>query len=47
MSESKKLVITLAKTPSNDLSAVAFTIANAALSKGMGVGIFLTSDGVE
>jgi predicted peroxiredoxin len=47
MSETKKLVITLAENSNNDLSTVAFTIANAALSKGMNVGMFLASDGVE
>lgn len=47
MSESKKLVITLAVNGNNDISTVAFTVANAAISKGMQVGVFLTSDAVE
>lgn len=47
MSEKQKLVITLTVSPSNDASTVAFTVANAALSKGMEVGVFLASDGVE
>jgi predicted peroxiredoxin len=47
MSNSKKLVITLTTNSKDDLSTVAFTIANASLSKGMEVGVFLVSDGVE
>lgn len=47
MSNSNKLVILLSKNANNDVSTVAFTIANAALNKGMDVGVFLTSDGVE
>ncbi len=49
MSESapKKLVLLLAHNANDDKSTVAFTIANAALSSGMEVAIFLTSDGVE
>lgn len=47
MSDSKKLVVTVAHGTNNDKSSVAFTIANAALSTGMEVAIFLTSDGVE
>lgn len=47
MSNTKKLVLTLAVNAKNDVSTVAFTVANAALSKGMEVGIFLSSDGVE
>ncbi len=43
----QKLVIVLTKGTNNDVSSVAFTIANAALGKGMDVGIFLTSDGVD
>ncbi|MEM9326293.1 MAG: DsrE family protein [Bacteroidota bacterium] len=43
----QKLVILLTKGTNNDVSSVAFTIANAALGKGMEVGIFLTSDGVD
>lgn len=48
MTESKKkLVILLAHNANDDKSTVAFTIANAALSKEMDVAIFLTSDAVE
>ncbi len=43
----KKLVLMLAHNANDDRSTVAFTIANVALSSGMEVGIFLTSDGVE
>lgn len=48
MSEAKKkLVILLAHNANDDKSTVAFTIANASLSTGMEVAVFLTSDGVE
>mgnify|MGYP000330190494 CR=1 FL=1 len=47
MSNTKKLIVTLSANAKNDVSTVAFTVANAALSKGMEVGIFLSSDGVE
>lgn len=47
MSNSKKLIVTLSDNAKDDVSTVAFTVANAALSKGMDVGVFLTSDGVE
>ncbi|MEM1328904.1 MAG: DsrE family protein, partial [Bacteroidota bacterium] len=47
MSNSKKLVLTLSVNSNNDVSTVAFTVANAAISKGYEVGMFLTSDGVE
>jgi len=43
----QKLVIVLTKGNNNDVSSVAFAIANAALGKGMEVGIFLTSEGVD
>ncbi len=43
----KKLVVLLAHNANDDKSTVAFTIANAALSTGMEVAVFLTSDGVE
>jgi predicted peroxiredoxin len=43
----KKLVVTLGHGGNDDKSSVAFTIANAALSTGMEVAVFLTSDGVE
>lgn len=42
-----KLVILLAHGGNDDKSSVAFTIANAALSTGLQVAVFLTSDGVE
>ena len=49
MSERKtnKLVVVLGENSNDDKSSVAFTIANAALSTGMEVAVFLTSDGVE
>ena len=47
MSNTKKLIVTLSANAKNDVSTVALTVANAALSKGMEVGIFLSSDGVE
>lgn len=47
MSNSKKLVITLSVNTNDDVSSVAYTVANAALSKGFEVGIFMTSDAVE
>ena len=47
MSEQNKLVVVLASNANDDRSSVGFTIANAALSKGMQVAVFLTSDGVE
>ena len=43
----KKMVLMLASSANDDKSTVAFTIANAALSSGMEVAIFLASDGVE
>jgi predicted peroxiredoxin len=43
----KKLVIVLGHGGNDDKSSVAFTIANAALSNGCQVAVFLTSDGVE
>lgn len=47
MSEKKKLVVVVASNANDDKSSVGFTIANAALSTGMEVAVFLTSDGVE
>lgn len=47
MNEPKKLVVVLGANANDDKSSVAFTIANAALSTGMQVAVFLTSDGVE
>ena len=43
----KRLVVNLTTQPGNDRSSVAFTVANAALSQGFEVAIFLSSDGVE
>lgn len=47
MSKSKKLIVTLSENSNNDVSTVAFTVANSAITKGLDVGIFLTSDAVE
>lgn len=47
MGDGKKLVVVLGENANDDKSSVAFTIANAALSTGMQVAVFLTSDGVE
>ena len=47
MSNTKRLVVTLSVNSNDDVSTVAFTVANAAISKGFEVGIFLTSDAVE
>ena len=47
MSDKKKLVVVLAHNANDDKPSVGFTIANAALSGGMEVAVFLTSDGVE
>lgn len=43
----KKLVVIISSNPNNDKATVGFTIANAALSTGMHVAVFLTSDGVD
>ena len=43
----QKLVITLTHGAGDDKSTVAFTVANAALSKGQEVAVFLSSDAVE
>ena len=45
--DSNKLVLIIGHNANDDKSTVGFTIANAALSAGTDVGIFLTSDGVE
>ena len=47
MQDPKKLVVMLAHNSNDDRSSVAFTIANVALSSGMEVAVFLSSDGVE
>lgn len=47
MADVNKLVIFATRNANDDKASVAFTIANAARSKGMDVGVFLTSDGVE
>jgi predicted peroxiredoxin len=41
-----KLVVTISHGSNHDLSSVGWTIANAALSGGHQVAVFLTSDGV-
>ncbi|MEL6184030.1 MAG: DsrE family protein [Myxococcota bacterium] len=41
------MVLIISHNANDDKSTVAFTIANAALSTGTDVAIFLTSDGVE
>jgi predicted peroxiredoxin len=46
-SKTKKLVVVLSHGGNDDKSSVAFTIANAALSMGTDVAIFLTSDAAE
>ena len=43
----QSLVVALTANANDDVSTVAFTVANAALSKGLNVAIFLSSDGVE
>ena len=43
----KKMVLLISHNGNDDKATVGFTIANAALSTGMQVGVFLTSDGVE
>lgn len=43
----RKLVVTLSRGVNDDKSTVAFTVANAARSQGLEVGVFLSSDGVE
>lgn len=45
--DKKKLVVLVSRGAADDRATVAFTIANAALSTGIQVGVFLTSDGVE
>ncbi len=45
--QSKKLVVLISHNGNDDKSSVGFTIANAALTGGFEVGVFLTSDGVE
>ncbi|HEY0986026.1 MAG TPA: DsrE family protein [Kofleriaceae bacterium] len=43
----KRLVVIITTGANNDKTTVGFTIANAALSTGMQVAVFLASDGVE
>jgi predicted peroxiredoxin len=43
----KRLVVIITSGANNDKSTVGFTIANAALSTGTQVAVFLASDGVE
>jgi predicted peroxiredoxin len=40
-------VVIVSAGPNGDRASIAFTIANAALSAGMEVAVFLTSDGVD
>ncbi|WP_282122436.1 DsrE family protein [Algibacter mikhailovii] len=47
MTNTKQLIVTLSVNANDDVSTVAFTVANAAISKGMTVGVFLTSNAVE
>ena len=47
MSNTNKLIVTLSVNSNDDVSTVAFTVANAAMTKGLEVGVFLTSDAVE
>lgn len=43
----KKLLVVITATATNDKATIAFTIANASLSEGMDVTVFVTSDGVD
>lgn len=43
----KKLLIVITESASHDKATIAFTIANASLSAGMEVAVFVTSDGVD
>jgi predicted peroxiredoxin len=43
----RKLVVIVTNGPNGDRSSVGFTVANAALSAGMEVAVFLASDGVD
>jgi uncharacterized protein len=43
----KQLIVMLAHNANGDRASVAFKIATGALTKGMQVAVFLTSDGVE
>jgi predicted peroxiredoxin len=45
--KSQKLVLVVTHGANDDKSTVAFTVANAALTSGMEVAIFLSSDAVE
>ncbi len=47
MDEKRKLVVLISNNANTDRSTVGFTIANASLSSGMDVLVFLASDGVE
>ena len=44
MSNSKKLIVNISNNAKDDVSTVAFTVANAALTKGLDVAVFLSSD---
>jgi uncharacterized protein len=43
----RKLVVVVTNSANGDKATIAFTVANAALSAGMEVAVFLTSDGVD
>jgi predicted peroxiredoxin len=43
----RKLVVVVTHGPNGDRASIAFTVANASLSAGMDVAVFLTSDGVD
>lgn len=47
MPDGKKLVVVVTANGTGDRSTIAFTVANACLSAGMDVAVFLTSDGVD
>jgi len=43
----KRLLVFVTRNGNDDRSTIAFTLASAALSTGMDVGVFLASDGVD
>lgn len=46
-SDKRKLVVVVTGNTNGDRSTIAFTVANASLSAGMDVAVFLTSDAVD
>jgi predicted peroxiredoxin len=46
-SDKKKLLVIITNNANSDKSTIGFTLANASLSTGLEVAIFLTSDGIE